>query len=81
MTLYCCFLAVDPAFLLYAERYTIKYFDLASNNHSVSVMGLRGAVALAYDMKEGYLYWADMTDHKIMRRTLNGTGMTFIMLI
>ena len=63
---------VDSAFLLYAERTTIQYMDLVNQSRSAVVEGLRGAVAVAYDMKEDYIYWADMRDHKIFRRKFDG---------
>ena len=65
---------VDKAFLLYAERTKIQYVDLVNNSSSSPIIGLRGAVALVYDLAEGYIYWADMLDHQILRRMLNGSG-------
>ena len=59
---------------MYAERDKINYFDLTNNNHSIVIEGLSGAVAVAYDMKDNYVYWADMIDHQIRRRTLNESG-------
>ena len=69
--------AVDKAFLMYAERSSIQYLDLTNNNHSTQIDGLRGAVAVAYDMREEYIFWADMKDHMIFRRKFNGTGKIF----
>ena len=59
---------------MYAERTTIQYVDLTNNNHSTAIEGLSGAVAVAYDMKDNYIYWADMRDHVIMRQKFNTTG-------
>ncbi|XP_028406976.1 sortilin-related receptor-like isoform X2 [Dendronephthya gigantea] len=67
-----CPIKVDSAFLLYAERTTIQYMDLVNSSRSTAVVGLRGAVVVAYDKKEDYIYWADMKDHKIFRRKFNG---------
>ncbi len=62
---------------MYAERSSIQYLDLTNNNHSTQIDGLRGAVAVAYDMREEYIFWADMKDHMIFRRKFNGTGKIF----
>ena len=59
---------------MYAERSTIQYVDLTNNNHSTQIRGLRGAVAVAYDMKDNYIYWADIKDQAIMRRKFNGSA-------
>jgi predicted chitinase len=59
---------------MYAERSTIQYVDLTNNNHSTQIRGLRGAVAVAYDMKDDYIYWADIKDQAIMRRKFNGSA-------
>ncbi|XP_028406957.1 sortilin-related receptor-like [Dendronephthya gigantea] len=67
-----CPIKVDSAFLLYAERTKIQYMDLVNSSRSTAVEGLRAAVAVAYDKKENYIYWADMKDHKIFRRKLDG---------
>ena len=69
--------SVDPAFLLYAERTTIQYVDLTNNNHSTQIKGLRGAVAVAYDVKDKYIYWADIKDHIIYRRGFEDDGKNF----
>lgn len=63
---------------MYAERSTVKYFDLANNSRLTALEGLQGAVAVAYDIREAYIYWADMTTHKIMRRSFNKSGKNFI---
>lgn len=68
------FHVVDAAFLLYAERSRIQYFDLTNNNHSTAVKGLKAAVAVAYDIRDAYIYWADMREHKIMRGKFSSTG-------
>ena len=46
--------------------------DLVNQSRSTPLKGLRGAVAVAYDMREDYIYWADMKDHKILRRRFDG---------
>ena len=60
--------------MVYAKFDKINYYDLTSSNHTIKITGLRGAVSLAYDLKDGYVYWADMLDHKIFRQMLNQTG-------
>ena len=59
---------------MYAKRDKIYYYDLTTGTHTTTITGLRGAVAVSYDLKDGYIFWADMLDHKIFRQTLNQTG-------
>ena len=47
--------------------------DLANGTKTALITDLSGAVAVAYDMKEKYIYWADMKEHKIKKRRFNGT--------
>ncbi|XP_046854475.1 sortilin-related receptor-like isoform X2 [Xenia sp. Carnegie-2017] len=73
-----CPFNVDKAFLLYAEKSSIQYMDLVNETKTALITDLSGAVAVAYDMKEKYIYWADMKEHKIKKRRFNGTSKNVI---
>ena len=62
---------------MYAERTTIQYVDLTNNSRSTQIKGLRGAVAVAYNMKDKYIYWADIKDHIIYGRGIEDDGKNF----
>lgn len=55
-------LAEENEFILYATRYSIHRYDLASGvSEELPLAGLRGAVALDFDYDHNCLYWADIT--------------------
>lgn len=52
----------ENEFILYATRYSIHRYDLASGlSQELPLAGLRGAVALDFDYEHNCLYWADVT--------------------
>lgn len=54
--------AEENEFILYATRYSIHRYDLASGvSEELPLAGLRGAVALDFDYEHNCLYWADVT--------------------
>jgi len=54
--------AEENEFILYATRYSIHRYDLASGlSQELPLAGLRGAVALDFDYEHNCLYWADVT--------------------
>lgn len=57
-----CVPAEENEFILYATRYSIHRYDLASGvSEELPLAGLRGAVALDFDYDHNCLYWADVT--------------------
>ncbi|NWH80072.1 SORL protein, partial [Piaya cayana] len=70
-----CPLAEENEFILYATRYAIHRYDLASGvSEELPLAGLRGAVALDFDYDHNCLYWADVTLDIIQRLCLNGSS-------
>ncbi|KAM9255799.1 sortilin-related receptor isoform 2-T2 [Cariama cristata] len=70
-----CPLAEENEFILYATRYSIHRYDLASGvSEELPLAGLRGAVALDFDYDHNCLYWADVTLDIIQRLCLNGSS-------
>ncbi|NXP41491.1 SORL protein, partial [Leiothrix lutea] len=70
-----CPLAEENEFILYATRYSIHRYDLASGvSEELPLAGLRGAVALDFDYEHNCLYWADVTLDIIQRLCLNGSS-------
>ncbi|NWR24900.1 SORL protein, partial [Emberiza fucata] len=70
-----CPLAEENEFILYATRYSIHRYDLASGvSEELPLAGLRGAVALDFDYEHNCLYWADVTLDLIQRLCLNGSS-------
>ncbi|XP_051668172.1 sortilin-related receptor isoform X3 [Manacus candei] len=70
-----CPLAEENEFILYATRYSIYRYDLASGIiEELPLAGLRGAVALDFDYDHNCLYWADVTLDIIQRLCLNGSS-------
>uniref|UniRef100_A0A8C9EZB7 Sortilin-related receptor n=1 Tax=Pavo cristatus TaxID=9049 RepID=A0A8C9EZB7_PAVCR len=70
-----CPLAEENEFILYATRYSIHRYDLASGlSQELPLAGLRGAVALDFDYEHNCLYWADVTLDIIQRLCLNGSS-------
>jgi hypothetical protein len=51
--------------------------DLTNNNRSTHIQGLRGAVAVAYDRNDDYIYWADIKTHMIYGRGFQKQGKTY----
>ncbi|KAF2976922.1 hypothetical protein EK904_014077, partial [Melospiza melodia maxima] len=67
--------AEENEFILYATRYSIHRYDLASGvSEELPLAGLRGAVALDFDYEHNCLYWADVTLDIIQRLCLNGSS-------
>ncbi|XP_035693202.1 hemicentin-2-like [Branchiostoma floridae] len=65
-------------FILVADRGNRAIYKVNPTSGSKETLPfgpLPNPVALDYDKTSGYLYWTDVSGHKIMRAYLNGTGL------
>ena len=69
-----CF-SLDPvSFIWYAQRSSVHRLDLSPpyNDVTFKIDGLKTAVAIDYDYKKMYLFWADISTDKINKLSING---------
>ncbi|XP_072342495.1 sortilin-related receptor [Scyliorhinus torazame] len=68
-----CPMEEEKEFLLYALRSTIHRYDLSKGTDEVlPLQGLRGTVALDFDLETNCIYWADISQDVIQRFCLDG---------
>lgn len=63
-----------PSYLLYTNRYYIRYLYVDGTKSGIAQQGLSNVVAVDYDDYEKWLYWLDVGAGKIERMRFDGTG-------
>lgn len=64
--------------LLMANRGDIREMSLSSNRYNTLVKGLHNVVALDYSLRDGLLFWTDVSTDAIRASHLNGTAIRTI---
>ncbi|XP_033127863.1 low-density lipoprotein receptor-related protein 2-like [Anneissia japonica] len=63
----------DP-YLLFSNRYYVRNITLDARQQGIVTQGYTSIVALDFDVKEGRIYFTDISNDKIYRMFLNGSG-------
>uniref|UniRef100_A0ABM0M9V2 Sortilin-related receptor-like n=1 Tax=Saccoglossus kowalevskii TaxID=10224 RepID=A0ABM0M9V2_SACKO len=70
-----CPVSENPEFILYAMRTEVRRYILGDQRQeTLPLQGLQNVIAVDFDYKDNFIYWADMATDKIMRYGLNGYG-------
>ncbi|XP_033100297.1 low-density lipoprotein receptor-like isoform X2 [Anneissia japonica] len=70
---YCRAIGPNPL-VIFANRVDLREYDPFKREYRMIVDHQRSAVALDYDIKKKQVYWTDVTQEKIFRTDINGTG-------
>ncbi|XP_054913786.1 low-density lipoprotein receptor-related protein 2 isoform X1 [Poeciliopsis prolifica] len=63
-----------PSYLLYANRYYVRYLYVDGTKSGIAQQGLSNVVGVDYDDYEKWIYWLDVGAGKIERMRFDGTG-------
>uniref|UniRef100_A0A3Q2DFF2 Low density lipoprotein receptor-related protein 2b n=1 Tax=Cyprinodon variegatus TaxID=28743 RepID=A0A3Q2DFF2_CYPVA len=62
-----------PSYILYSNRYYVRYLYVDGSKSGVAVQGLSNAIGVDYDDYEKWIYWLDVGAGKIERLHFDGT--------
>lgn len=63
-----------PSYILYANRYYIRYTYVDGTKSGIALQGLSNVIAVDYDDYDKWLYWLDVGAGKIERMRFDGTS-------
>ncbi|MEQ2184541.1 hypothetical protein GOODEAATRI_009041, partial [Goodea atripinnis] len=63
-----------PSYLLYTNRYYIRYLYVDGSKSGIAQQGLSNVVAVDYDDYEKWIYWLDVGAGKIERKRFDGSN-------
>ncbi|MEQ2208192.1 hypothetical protein XENOCAPTIV_018968, partial [Xenoophorus captivus] len=63
-----------PSYLLYTNRYYIRYLYVDGSESGIAQQGLSNVVAVDYDDYEKWIYWLDVGAGKIERKRFDGSN-------
>ena len=65
---------VEP-WLIFSNRYYIRRLSVDGRSYDILTQTLHNVVALDYDLRDEQLYFVDARQRKLLRMSMNGTGM------